>query len=219
MSVEGSEVGEEMKITETKPLTFTALIIAIILIALSFYAVEDLPAFGDENSPANKYIKLFSVDADGLVESLNEGVLPTEIKAGIDEMGFIKGPTCPGCQDENYPSLSEGNYEIKYREKGTWLGGRLYTDSGWDVLIKEGELFYKEPQEYYFIADADGNLTVYRYNWPVRVVERTEEETAIINAVTSGLADYRGYDTMGEETVILTGAIGVILLVRRRGKL
>ena len=49
--------------------------------------------------------------------------------------------------------------------------------------------------------------------------QRTEEETAIINAVTSGLADYRGYDTMGEETVILTGAIGVILLLRRRGRL
>jgi multicomponent Na+:H+ antiporter subunit B len=212
-------VGEEMNITEIKPLTLTAVIIAILLIALSFYAVEDLPAFGDENSPANKYIKLFSVDADGLAESLNAGILPAEIKTNIEKMGFIKGPTCPGCQDENYPSLEEGNYEIKYREKGTWLGGRLYTDSGWDVLIKEGELFYKEPQEYYFIKEADGNLTVYRYNWPVRVVEKTEEETAIINAVTSGLADYRGYDTMGEETVILTGAIGVILLVRRRGRL
>jgi multicomponent Na+:H+ antiporter subunit B len=47
----------------------------------------------------------------------------------------------------------------------------------------------------------------------------TEEETATINIVTAGLADYRGYDTMGEETVILTGAIGVILLLRRRGRL
>jgi multicomponent Na+:H+ antiporter subunit B len=219
MSVEGTEVGEEMNIAEMKPLTLTAVIIAILLIALSFYAVEDLPAFGDENSPANKYIKLFSVDADGLAESLNVGILPAEIKTNIEKIGFIKGPTCPGCQDENYPSLEEGNYEIKYREKGTWLGGRLYTDSGWDVLIHEGEIFYNEPQEYYFIADTDKSLTVYRYNWPVRVVERTEEETAIINAVTSGLADYRGYDTMGEETVILTGAIGVILLVRRRGRL
>jgi multicomponent Na+:H+ antiporter subunit B len=50
-------------------------------------------------------------------------------------------------------------------------------------------------------------------------MEKTEEETFMINAVTSGLADYRGYDTMGEETVILTGAIGVILLLRRRGRL
>lgn len=208
-----------MNVTETKPLTLAAIIIAILLIALSFYAVEDLPAFGDENSPVNKYIKLFSVDADGLVESLNAGVLPAEIKTGIEKMGFIKGPTCPGCQDENYPTLEEGNYRIEYIEEGTWEGGRLYTVGGWDVLIHEGELFYNEPQQYYFITETDGNLSVYRYNWPVRVTERTEEETAIINAVTSGLADYRGYDTMGEETVILTGAIGVILLLRRRGRL
>jgi multicomponent Na+:H+ antiporter subunit B len=201
------------------PLTWTAVIIALLLVALSIYAIEDLPAFGDENSAVNKQIKLFSVDDDGLVKSLDAGVLPEEIKTGIEKLGFVKGPTCPGCQNENYPALEEGEYEIRKMEKGTWEGGRLYTEGGWDVLIKEGEIFYEEPQEYYFIDEIDGKLNVYRYNWPVRVVQRTEEETAMINAVTSGLADYRGYDTMGEETVILTGAIGVILLVRRRGRL
>ena len=204
---------------KVNPLTWTAVVIALLLIALSLYAVEDLPAYGDENSAVNKQIKLFSVDADGLVESLDAGVLPVEIKTRIEDLGFIEGPTCPGCQNENYPTLEEGNYEIKKIEKGTWEGGRLYTEGGWDVLIKEGEIFYEEFQEYYFIDEIDGKLNVYRYNWPVRVVQRTEEETAMINAVTSGLADYRGYDTMGEETVILTGAIGVILLVRRRGRL
>lgn len=208
-----------MNIPKMNPLTWTAVGIAILLIALSIYAIEDLPAFGDENSAVNKQIKLFSVDADGLVESLDAGVLPLEIKTRIEKLGFIEGPTCPGCQNENYPSLTEGNYEIQKIEKGTWEGGRLYTEGGWDVLIKEGEIFYDEFQQYYFIDEIDGELNVYRYNWPVRVVERTEEETAMINAVTSGLADYRGYDTMGEETVILTGAIGVILLVRRRGRL
>lgn len=194
-----------------EPLTVSGLLTAIILIALSIYVVEDLPAFGDEDSPVNKHMKLFSVDADGLVESLNTGVLPAEIRTKIEDMGFNK--------EENYPTLEEENYKIEYIEKGTWLGGRLYTKSGWDVLIHEGELFYNEPQQYYFITESDGNLTVYRYNWPVRVNERTEEETATINAVTAGLADYRGYDTMGEETVILTGAIGVLLLLRRRGRL
>ncbi len=200
-------------------LTLFALMTAILLTAVSFYAVEDLPAFGDENSAVNKHIELFSVNAGGLVDSLNAGILPAEIKNKTEEMGFIKGPTCSGCQDENYPTLEEGNYKIEYIEKGTWLGGRLYTEGGWDVLIHEGEIFYKELQEYYFIKELDGKLIVYRYNWPVRVVQRTEEETAMINSVTSGLADYRGYDTMGEETVILTGAIGVILLLRRRGRL
>jgi multicomponent Na+:H+ antiporter subunit B len=201
-----------------KPLTYAGIITAIILTAVSLYAVEDIPAFGDENSAVNKYIKLFSVNADGLVEDLNAGVLPAEIRIKIEKMGFIKGPTCPGCQNENYPTLEEGNYEIKWIEKGSLEGGRM-SDGGWDVLIKEGEIYYNEFQQYYFIKESDGNLTVYRYNWPVRVMEKTEEETFMINAVTSGLADYRGYDTMGEETVILTGAIGVILLLRRRGRL
>jgi multicomponent Na+:H+ antiporter subunit B len=200
-------------------MTLFGLITAILLTAVSLYAVEDIPAFGDENSAVNKHIELFRIDSDGLVDSLNAGILPSEIKNKIEDMGFIKGPTCPGCQDENYPTLEEGNYKIEYIEKGTWFGGRLYTDGGWDVLIHEGEKYYSELQQYYFIKEMDGKLIVYRYNWPVRVTERTEEETLIINAVTSGLADYRGYDTMGEETVILTGAIGVILLMRRRRRL
>jgi multicomponent Na+:H+ antiporter subunit B len=203
-----------------KPLTLMGLLTAILLTAVSLYAVEDIPAFGDEDSAVNKYIKLFSIDSDArLVDNLNAGILPDEIRNKIYDLGFIKGPTCPGCQDENYPSLAEGNYKIEFIKKGTWLGGRLYTKDGWDVLIHEGEIFYNEPQQYYFISEANGGLSVYRYNWPVRVTEKTEEETFIINAVTSGLADYRGYDTMGEETVILTGAIGVILLLRRRGRL
>jgi len=207
-----------MSLPTMKPLTYAGLITAILLIAVSIYAVEDIPAFGDENSAVNKYIKLFSVNADGLVEELNAGVLPAEIKNKTEKMGFIKGPTCPGCQNENYPTLEEGNYEIKWIEEGSLEGGRM-SEGGWDVLIREGEIYYNEFQQYYFIKESDGNLTVYRYNWPIRVMEKTEEETFMINAVTSGLADYRGYDTMGEETVILTGAIGVILLLRRRGRL
>jgi len=34
--------------------------------------------------------------------------------------------------------------------------------------------------------------------------------------VTAVLANYRGYDTLGETTVIFTAGIAVILLVRRR---
>ncbi len=200
-----------MKPPEMKPLRISGILTAILLIALSIYVVEDLPVFGDENSPANKYMKLFTIEDNDMVESLNAGVLPVEIKRRIEKMGFNK--------EENYPTLEEGNYKIEYIGKGTWQGGRIYTEGGWDVLIHEGEIFYNEPQQYYFINNDNENLTVYRYNWPVRVNERTEEETAIANAVTSGLADYRGYDTMGEETVILTGAIGVILLLRRRGRL
>jgi multicomponent Na+:H+ antiporter subunit B len=46
-------------------------------------------------------------------------------------------------------------------------------------------------------------------------------ETNVPNVVTSVLADYRGYDTLGETTVIFTAGIGVMLLLRgmrRKGR-
>ncbi|MDL1969382.1 MAG: hypothetical protein LWW94_00090 [Candidatus Desulfofervidaceae bacterium] len=48
-----------------------------------------------------------------------------------------------------------------------------------------------------------------------RYIEKTIEETATPNAVTSVVADYRGYDTMGETTVIFTAGIACIFLLRR----
>ena len=43
-------------------------------------------------------------------------------------------------------------------------------------------------------------------------------KTTVPNVVTSVLASYRGYDTLGETTVILTAGVGVMLLLggRRR---
>jgi hypothetical protein len=185
-----------------KPESLVGLLMVLFLAALFVYVVEDVPAFGDKYSPANRYVKLnISIDADGLTESLDEGVVPAEIKNEIERIGFNK---------ENYfPTLEEGEYEIERNEE----------DGGWDLLIAEGELYFKEPLKYYHVKEEDGKLTIYRYNWPVRVLEKTEHETATLNAVTSGLADYRGYDTMFEETVIFSGAVAVILLMRRRGRL
>ena len=51
-----------------------------------------------------------------------------------------------------------------------------------------------------------------------RYIEKTVEETATPNMVTSVLADYRGYDSFGETTVIFTAAMVCILLLRRRRK-
>jgi multicomponent Na+:H+ antiporter subunit B len=48
-----------------------------------------------------------------------------------------------------------------------------------------------------------------------RYIEKTMEETAVPNVVTSVLADYRGYDTLGETVVIFTAAMACILLIRR----
>ncbi|MBN2539587.1 MAG: hypothetical protein JXB09_06020 [Deltaproteobacteria bacterium] len=49
-----------------------------------------------------------------------------------------------------------------------------------------------------------------------RYIKKTEVETATPNMVTSVLADYRGYDTLGETTVIFTAGMACILLLRRR---
>ena len=48
-----------------------------------------------------------------------------------------------------------------------------------------------------------------------KYIKDTVEDTHTPNIVTSVLADYRGYDTLGETTVILTAGIACILLLRR----
>lgn len=48
-----------------------------------------------------------------------------------------------------------------------------------------------------------------------RYIERTVEETATPDMVTSVLADYRGYDTLGETTVIFTAGLSCLLLLRK----
>jgi len=52
-----------------------------------------------------------------------------------------------------------------------------------------------------------------------RYLEDSAKEIGIPNVVSSVLASYRGYDTLGETTVVFTAAIGVLLLIggaRRR---
>ena len=48
-----------------------------------------------------------------------------------------------------------------------------------------------------------------------RYIEKSGEEIGIPNIVTSVLASYRGYDTLGETTVIFTAGVGVMLLMGR----
>ncbi len=44
------------------------------------------------------------------------------------------------------------------------------------------------------------------------------EDTATPNVVTSVLADYRGYDTLGETTVVFTAGMACLLLLKGRRK-
>ena len=73
-----------------------------------------------------------------------------------------------------------------------------------------------------------GSLDMSRYGDPNAVIHKhvaplylrdSEAKTGVPNVVTAVLASYRGYDTLGETTVIFTAGIGVIMLLgswRRR---
>lgn len=62
---------------------------------------------------------------------------------------------------------------------------------------------------------ADPNSPASRHVSP-RYITKTVHDTATPNMVTSVLADYRGYDTLGETTVIFSAGAACILLLRKR---
>ena len=49
-----------------------------------------------------------------------------------------------------------------------------------------------------------------------RYLEDSPEEIGVPNVVTSVLASYRGYDTMGETAVVFTALVGVLILLGGR---
>jgi multicomponent Na+:H+ antiporter subunit B len=61
----------------------------------------------------------------------------------------------------------------------------------------------------------DPNAPIHGHVAP-RYIEETPHAIGIPNIVTSVLADYRGYDTLGEVGVIFTAGVGVMLLLGRR---
>ena len=67
-------------------------------------------------------------------------------------------------------------------------------------------------------AFGDPNAPAHRHVAPEYLAEG-EHETGAPNIVTAVLASYRGYDTLGEVTVIFTAGIGVLLLLSGSGVL
>lgn len=67
----------------------------------------------------------------------------------------------------------------------------------------------------------DPNAPIHQHVAPTYLKDSIPK-TTVPNVVTSVLASYRGYDTLGETTVILTAGVGVMLLLgglrRRRRK-
>jgi len=58
----------------------------------------------------------------------------------------------------------------------------------------------------------DPNAPIHKHVAP-RYIEDSPNEVGVPNMVTSVLASYRGYDTLGETTVIFTAGIGLLLLL------
>ena len=46
------------------------------------------------------------------------------------------------------------------------------------------------------------------------IIENAQEETGTNNVVASVVFDYRGFDTLGEATILFTAVTGVLLLLR-----
>ncbi|MEQ8249047.1 MAG: DUF4040 domain-containing protein [Alphaproteobacteria bacterium] len=86
------------------------------------------------------------------------------------------------------------------------------------VLVTGGLLIYGT---WDLPAFGDPNAPVHQHVAPAYLAE-AEHQTGVPNVVTAVLASYRGYDTLGEVTVIFTAGIGVLLLLsggyRRRRK-
>jgi multicomponent Na+:H+ antiporter subunit B len=66
-------------------------------------------------------------------------------------------------------------------------------------------------------AFSDPEAPIHRHVVP-RYVNDAMRETGVPNVVTAVLASYRGYDTLGETTVVFTAGVGVLALLRRRRK-
>jgi len=48
------------------------------------------------------------------------------------------------------------------------------------------------------------------------IIENAQSETGTNNIVTSVVFDYRGFDTLGEATILFTAVTGVVMLFRKK---
>ena len=52
-------------------------------------------------------------------------------------------------------------------------------------------------------------------NMDDKIIENAQVETGTNNGVTSVVFDYRGFDTLGEATILFTAVAGVMMIFRR----
>jgi multisubunit Na+/H+ antiporter MnhB subunit len=71
------------------------------------------------------------------------------------------------------------------------------------VFLVSGMLRLIHPFGYPYVSDMDDYI-----------IQNAQEETGSNNVVTSVVFDYRGFDTLGEATILFTAVTGVLLLLR-----
>ena len=98
-----------------------------------------------------------------------------------------------------------GSYDEKPPAHKPWLPLLV-------VLVTGGTLIYGTAD---IPAFSEPDAPAHRHVAP-RYIEQGQQETGVPNLVTAVLASYRGFDTLGEVTVIFTAGIGVLLLIGRR---
>jgi multicomponent Na+:H+ antiporter subunit B len=175
-----------------KSLRAIALILIILLCGLFIYVAEDIPVFGDPDAPPIKSVELFTMEVDQVVSLMDKHIVPEKLYKELVKRGFP-----PPSHIEKIPGI----------------------DGEWNAFIAKEEPHYAKEEKYYWIKKEGERVRISRYAFVVRWIEKGLKETAVPNMVTYGLADYRGYDTLGETTVIFTAGVSVILLLRRRSRL
>jgi multisubunit Na+/H+ antiporter MnhB subunit len=75
---------------------------------------------------------------------------------------------------------------------------------------------FGHPEEQY--DEETGKFVIKEPEMDQYIINNCQNETGADNGVTSVVFDYRGFDTLGEATVLFTAVAGVILLFRRLKK-
>ena len=171
------------------------MVLFAFMIALAIYIARLRNLFA-----AAMLFGIFSLLAAGmmtLMDAVDVAFTEAAVGAGISTVLFLGALGL---------TTSEETTPVKHR----WIAKIVVITTG--LLLAYGTL---DMPEY-----GDPDAPIHRHVAP-HYLGKSADETGIPNVVTSVLASYRGYDTFGETTVVLTAAVGAILLlggraVRRR---
>lgn len=79
------------------------------------------------------------------------------------------------------------------------------------LCLGVGSLLLVAASEWPALGAAD--TPVHQHPIAAHFLQQSPQETGLPNAVTSVLASYRGYDTLGEVTVVFTAGLAVLMLL------